>query len=250
MKKILFVVVLAFLGLAVSNCKATLRGVYAHESFTYLNIVKNRFLVGDVVFNDSLNFTGDSNRYVRILKERISEEKFKVLPSGLYKKKINQKIRKQIKENLQLGLGLEKKNLEVIKRELTQVKYLVFAIVDFDETTRQRKPTFKEGSKRTTGYDSISLRKMEASLKVYDTQQGVLVYSGSTGNTERNSATYDKKEEVGGLLGGIAAVVKASKGLNQVDDPDLLYPYPDYPTRDHVLQRVFSVFADSLPEED
>ena len=249
-KKILFLFILVFLASIANSCKATLRGEYKHSTFNYPNIVKNRFLVGDVIFNDSLEFTGDSNRYARLLKEKIIEQEFTALPSALYKKKMGKKERKRIEDNLKVGLGLDEKDFNLFKKKLTEAKYLIFVVVDFEELDRNRKSLTNRDGGKTVGYLSVSSRKMEGSLRVYDIQQGILVYSGSSDYTNRKEAKYDKKEELGGLFGGVAAVVKAAKGVKEENNPNVLYPYPDYPTRDSVLQVVFSIFAKSLPEED
>ena len=249
-EKIVCLFILAFLGSVIYNCKATLQGAYIHDSFTYPNLVKNRFLIGDVIFADSLEFTGNSDRYARILKEKIINEKFKALPSALYKKKISKKNRKQIKENFQTGLDLEGKNFKVLKRNLTEVKYLVFVVIDFEDLKRKRVSQRDKDSQETSGYISSSYRTISGYLKVYDIQKSILVYSGSTTAEEVEEAEYviQKKEE--GLFGGISSIIKAAKGVSENQDPNLLYPYPDYPTRDLLLQRIFTTFAKSLPEED
>ncbi len=248
MKKVLHILTLVIIGLAINNCKATLRGAYIHDSFTYTNVAKNRFLIGDVFFNDSLNFTGDSNRYARLLKEITIEEGYKVLPSALYKKKINQKYRKQIEENLKLGLGLDKKHFKALKRKLTQAKYLVFSVIDFEELTQSRRERV-EADGETSGYISTSSRKMESSLRVYDIQQGILVYSGSSVSTKSKDTEYSIEEKEG-LLSDIASLVRAAKGVKEETGPNVLYPYPEYPTRNSVLKEIFSIFAKSLPEGD
>jgi len=177
--------------------------------------------------------------YSDILRQQFAKQRkeLNIVPSRKLVSKLGRKeYDRLLSEHRETGL-LSSSSLGAVRSKFKDVRYVVFARIEKNETERNIKTRDIYETKKTPNGKKIKLRKgsdityystrkASVSLHVYDLDMGKSVWGGSVNKNMSNSNLYQVRP------GRFSRTRK----------------YPNIPNTKQALSRIFSGFAENLPK--
>ncbi|HLB59365.1 MAG TPA: hypothetical protein VJL87_04715 [Bdellovibrionota bacterium] len=236
----------------ISGCATKVVGLKKSPSFLYSNVQNGKMAIGGVVSATEEVKPAQVATYGNMLMNQIIEERsgIGVASTAMVKEKIGSKQYDALLNDYKNFGSLSKEQIKSLSRNLSGVRYVVFARIDRNEVTNDRAESAVTNSdgkedpnkRKITKYAG---RAMSATFQVADLVEQDSAWSGSITKSSSNSKEYTKTEFGNSILGIVVAIANKGGG-----DEDTTYPYPTPPDEGQVLNYIFSGFAENLPKED
>ena len=230
-----------------TGCATKALGVKADSSFTFSAITDGKMAVGGVVSLSTSN-DGDETSFANLLRTQLLEyrEKYTVNPAGAVANKVGNDEYKKILDNYRNNGVLSDAEIKTIGSKLQGTRYVIFARIESDDTTRNRSENLtkdKNGKVVSRKINAETKRDVMASFNVYDLNKGVPAWSGTMKTSDKKSKSYD----VSGVdtIIDIVNVVKNGQAKSASDK----YPFPEPAPINDLLADIFKGFAKELPKK-
>jgi hypothetical protein len=132
-----------------------------------------------------------------------------------------------------------------MKEAAEEANFFIFARILADDVKNKREKKKDKENPDVTEVKTEAKRKIQVMFHVFDGEKQKEVWSGIMETTQDTKARYvDEKDS--GLIG----LVKNIAGTADNRPDDQKFPYPEPPTLDSLLERIFKDFARTFPEEE
>jgi hypothetical protein len=232
---------------AAAACQTRVKGLATDPSFTYEAVVSGKMAIGGVTSALTKMPEEERNRYADMMRMSFLEkrETFTIVPAGFVAHFMGHPEYRHMLDEYRTYGRLSDSLKEKVGARFTIARYIAFARIERDNISRSRTEETHDASgeeleKKKTIMETT--RSTEVSLNIYDLQTGVKVWSGAVEEyAVRKNEYVENKESKFFLIALFEAIIDAI-----FETPP---EYPDPPSLDELLGRVFSGFARYLPEE-
>lgn len=246
----IFLLSIASIALLSNNCATKVEGLFVSDAFKVATIKKGNIVVGGVVSGVKKISHNERAKYANVLRAQIMEEReyYKVKPVNYFISAVGTKNYQNLMKKYRAS-GFDSNTLKELSGKLEGVRFLALAKIDSNETAKDRSETSEKKVKDSKGKTKIvpgeivknHKRTVFVTMHVYDLKNFDVAFTGTVDKSETNSRSYEKN-----LISNIVSIVSAVKG----EEEDKRYPYPNAPSTQKVLTKVFIGFAENFPEEE
>ncbi len=223
---------------ALASCSTTVGEVRVHESFTPDAVLERVVVVGGVA-SSLETLDGEQRRtFEGQLHHQLTDERgdLRVAPPSTLEDALGTERLEELLDRYGDSGRLSAKDLVDVAAAVPLDAYVVFALVQEDDTEYERREEEIEGAKRDVEAIYTSIRKVAVDLRVYDATQRSFVWSGVVGAKKqaRNSEVERPDWEWLTMLDFLFGASKSDK-------------HPDPPSLVSVMPSAFERFARELP---
>ncbi|MBY0369463.1 hypothetical protein K2X33_02180 [bacterium] len=221
----------------LTACSTKIHGLRQSPSFSYVNLVNGKLVIGGVAESAGPLDEGTRSGYSALLRDALQEngKEYPVSSVEVVMEKLGLQYDRIVNELQQVG-SLSDESLRTLRRALPDTRYVAFARIENNEVTTDRSET--QDSEKIV---ATANRNVTASLNIYDLELAEIAWSGTVSKTMGSSRQYTREKER-----GFARVLTAIKGP-YTSAAEQKYPYPPPPGTQQVLTKVFEGFGEHLP---
>jgi hypothetical protein len=243
---LLLMTILVFGLCIVLACKTRVIGLVMDPSFTYEAITSGKMAIGGVTSALKSMPERERNLYADMMRRKFLEkrETFIILPAGVVAHLLGHEAYRNMMDEYRTYGRLNNTMKRNLMTKLKTVRYIVFARIEKDNISKSRREVlYDEYGEELENKKTIMeiTRSTDVSMNIYDLRTGVIVWSGTVEKISSRSNEYVEKEKSKFFL--IALI----ETIVEIFEPSPEYPEPS--SLDELLGRIFTGFAENLPNE-
>lgn len=234
----------------LTSCATKVHGLRKTADFTYTNVRSGRLTIGGIAHSsEKWNYKKKISLANQFRTEVQEERKDIYVDSTAYLvKRIGRGLYRELLREIEEDATLSESTLTILNQNLTDRRYIAFARIESDITSKRRNTEdVKDTEGKATGDKKLTTttyRNMDINFFVYDIRNKYLAWNGMIKQHDQNSLDYHIRKK-----NGLDHFFELISGSNS-QSLDKKYPYPTAPSEKYILSNAFSGFAQNLPEKD
>lgn len=233
------------------SCGTEVVGLIQDPGFTYESAVKDKMVLGGVVYSigpeelrDAIGDEATNQLRLSFLQNR---EDLQVLPVGAFLAAVGEEVHDRILRHYEQGATIDDQGLQALREGLSgKARYLVLSRIEEDYIYTSRR-FYTLGDEETL--ELKTHRRVTASFLVYDLVASRPAWRGVIQETASNPYEFSRERNGGSGDGEQPEYTWMDEVLGAVvEDPTVSLRYPEPPNLQQVLPPIFAGFADNLPK--